>query len=403
MHLARTATILVMLFLCTVSFSAVGDLLGTFPPEDSTDFPADMNFGSTLAVSGSTLFVGATRATEPGGKGCGLVYVLDISNPASVKVQRILAPPVPIGKQQFGASLAVSGSTLVVGAPGTNQPNVGYTGALFVFNWKTGALLDTLWPEPETDPTVRLGASVAFSGKILAAGKPYSSSGPAPYCGSVQFFNMRTGDDTKGFSSSVPANSAFGSALVASSKAIVASAPLDGTNASQAGSAEIFATSLNGPNFKLYSPKPGTTNRFGTALAIGGNYLYVGEPTGDFGAADAGTVYKYNLKTGALVWGLVNPLPGYVSLPDLFGSSIAATSTLVAVGSPREGDVHTGAVHLYNSKNVLVKTIFNPTPQEGEEFGMSVAFGSSSKVIVGAPHAYRGSAKTGAVYFFSGK
>lgn len=403
MHHIRIAAVLISLFICGASFGAVGDLLGTFPPEDATGIALNTEIGWSLAVSGNTLFVGAPNESGDPGQASGQVYVLDISKPAAVKVLRILTPPNPEKTQEFGYSLAVSGNTLVVGAPAKLGPDADHAGALYVINWRTGALLDTLWPTLETQHVVGMGASVAFCGKILAAGKPFSSSGPTDGCGSVQFFNMRTGDSSTGHSGSVTANAEFGWSLAASSKYVAAGAPNDGTKGLATGSAEIFTTSFNGPSFKLYSPNPNANNFFGAAVAVGGNYLYVSEPAGDFGAKDAGTVYKFNLSNGTLIWGLVNPLPEFKGNSDLFGMSLAATTTLVAVGAPRESDIHAGAVHLYNSKNVLVKTIMNPTPQAGEMFGQSLAIGSSSKVIVGAPQAYRGSAKTGAVYFFSGK
>src|SRR3989304_6840236 len=77
------------------------------------------HFGSSVAIDGNTLAVGA-RSENTGGAGAGAVYVYVKSGP-NWTLQQKITPNDPTSGKQFGQSVALDGNTLAVGAQGNNS------------------------------------------------------------------------------------------------------------------------------------------------------------------------------------------------------------------------------------------------------------------------------------------
>src|SRR5207247_1526806 len=141
--------------------------------------PAGWNetFGICVATSGDTLVVGS----DPGNSGAAFVFVRSGTNWTQ---QAYLRPLAPQEYDFFGSSVAVSGNTIVVGAYGeaststgvnsTPNENAAYAGAAFVFvrsgtNWTERAYL-----KPAAVGTSQaddeFGGSVAVSGNTVVVG-----------------------------------------------------------------------------------------------------------------------------------------------------------------------------------------------------------------------------------------
>lgn len=149
--------------------------------EDQTDDPG---FGSTLALQGSTLVIGGaysttafSPATEPG-----KVWTLDLSRPDSELVP--LIPSLSSVGDRYGKEIELSSNLLVVSAPLLDQGEP-VLGAIFVFErdsqgaWVETQVLST--PGPQTVPQVTsFGREIHLSGGRLAvrSGQPTSVSGP---------------------------------------------------------------------------------------------------------------------------------------------------------------------------------------------------------------------------------
>src|SRR5215472_9016240 len=101
------------------------------------DASAQNVFGASIAVSGNTALVGATTANGGPGAGTGAAYVF-VKGPAGWTQQAKLAATDPAGtaKENFGFSVALDGDTAVIGAPnrGTFPGDpFGQVGAAYVF------------------------------------------------------------------------------------------------------------------------------------------------------------------------------------------------------------------------------------------------------------------------------
>ncbi len=283
-------------------------------------------FGFSVAVSGDTLVVGAPYENATGQLDAGNAYVFNSATGALVST--LVSPDVQAGGA-FGSSVAVGGGTVVVGAP--NETSDGYpeAGNAYVFNASTGALISTL-TAPDPQYYGLFGWSVAVSGGRVVVGAYYESSGGNAYTGSAYVFNAVTG------------------ALVST----------------------------------LATPSAQPTGWFGYSVAVSGSTVVVGAPneTGD-GYSSAGDAYVFNAVTGALVSNLTSPDAQYYGL---FGWSVAVSGSTVVVGAPNEGSFDAGDAYVFNaSTGALVSNFTSPNAQTSGFLGGSVAV-SGSTAIVGA-------------------
>lgn len=265
--------------------------------------PAD-NFGASLALEGDTLVVGAlgegSSATGVDGDqssdqvrsiGSGAAYVFLRSGSAWTQQAYLKASVVEVGAQ-FGGALALSGDTVAVGA----AKGAGGTGVVYVFArtgalWAHEAVLVASNAEAEDD----FGASLALEGDTLIVGAPGEDSdadglggdesgATAPEAGAAYAF-ARVGASWTQVAyikaSGSAAGDAFGSALALAGDTLVVGAPeeasagvdlgadLSGT-AERSGAVYLFRRrggSWAGPVF-LKASNTDTGDRFGTEVAI---------------------------------------------------------------------------------------------------------------------------------------
>src|SRR5262245_50641086 len=89
-------------------------------------------FGSSAAISGDTLVVGAYGDDIGANRNQGSAYVFVRDDTTWTLQQKLIAHHID-GDDFFGASVAVSGDTVVVGAPGDIVPANEYQGSAYVF------------------------------------------------------------------------------------------------------------------------------------------------------------------------------------------------------------------------------------------------------------------------------
>ena len=160
---------------------------GTWSEEASLQAPdgaAEQRFGDSIALSATTLVVGAPRAVGAvADAGAAYVYVFDGS--AWILQQKLVAPYGARG-DHFGQSLSLDGDQLAVGVPRRDIAGAGNAGAVAVFlrsgsSWQ----LESWLAAPAPGPADNLGWSVALQGDVLLAGAPDDDS-TAPMAGIVR-------------------------------------------------------------------------------------------------------------------------------------------------------------------------------------------------------------------------
>jgi hypothetical protein len=132
-------------------------------------------FGASLAVVGDRVFVGSPADADDG-FGVGSVYVFRRVGGVWTLEQRLHTPRDEYYNWSyfhFGSSLAASGSTLVVGAPQCRTPSARMVGCVSVYRLEgdVWTRVAKLYP-PESTEGSEYGASVALCGDRLVVGAP---------------------------------------------------------------------------------------------------------------------------------------------------------------------------------------------------------------------------------------
>jgi hypothetical protein len=160
---------------------------------------------------------------------------------------------------------------------------------------------------------------------------------------------------------------------------------------------------------QFISPDPVSESRFGSGVAVDGDYIVVGEP-GDLGAV--GRAFVFVRTSGPSGWAFdAELIPASLEEGGEFdptlGASVAFDWPLALVGAPYESDVaiNSGAAYLFRQNDeaeawVDVAKFKAPTPALADQFGFAVAI-SGATAAIGAPTTEGDAEDAGAVYLFA--
>jgi len=367
-------------------------------------------FGIALAIDGDTLVVGAPEeaslATGVNGdeadndayaSGAAYVFVRDGSNWSQ---QAYLKASNTNAADSFGSAVAISGDTIVVGAPGEKSVGAGVgadegdnsgvgVGAAYVFTRRGSS-----WMQQEFIKSSNagnnddFGASVAIDGDLIAIGAPGEAStsagvngnqnnNDAAHAGAAYLFerNAATWSQVAYIKASNPGGQTmfgqsgdrFGGSVALHDGVLVVGAPFESSSsdgidgdqsndsALEAGAAYIFEG--DGSNWSqvayVKSDHSQPEDEFGGSVATWGGRVIVGtrfengagaginDLSGYGGLDNAGAAYVYESQAG--VWSRRAYLKALNrDLRDFYGSSVAAGPNLVLVGAPGEDSIAAG-------------------------------------------------------------
>lgn len=151
-------------------------------------------FGQSIAVGGDTVVVGALfdNISTQVHQGSAYVFVKPAESWASMTQTAKLTASDGQAYDMFGQSAAISGSTVVVGANATDIGKKQNQGAAYVYEKPEGGWTDMTQTAKLTASDGAayddFGASVAISGTIVAAGAPYRHYLPNPNQSSAYVF-----------------------------------------------------------------------------------------------------------------------------------------------------------------------------------------------------------------------
>ncbi len=342
-------------------------------------------FGWSVAISGSTIVVGAPYTGKSGE-----AYVFERSG-GSWSRQGELTASDPEAGDDFGWSVGVSGSRAVVGAPHKNSR----IGAAYVFErsgatWSQRAKLTA----SDEHTSVEFGSSVAISGSTVLVGARYANH----FDGRAYVFE-RSGSSWSQQAKLTPSDGSvgeFGSSVAISGSYAVVGAPHQGTGARRPGAAYVFARSgLSWSQEDKLTPSDAARD-FGSSVAISGTSAIVGAPS-VYGLGPVPAAYMFERSGGS--WSQAAKL---TAPPDVsnegFGWAVAISPSLAVVGAQR-ANLHGGAAYgserSGGSWSQAAKLAPSFTPLDGSA-GTSVAI-SRSTAVVGVPGRHSGS---GAAFVF---
>lgn len=333
---------------------------------------SEEEFGRSVAISGNTIVVGAPFREIAGhsGQGEAYVFVKPVSGWKGAIPTATLTARAGAAHEYFGESVAISGNTVFVGAPGRKVGKHPAQGAVYAFSVPrspraASARQLVALTAPDGQSNDALGISVAVSGGTVLAGADQHRVGDTGNQGVVDIFSKRG----KGWISAREAaqlsnqqgelGELFGRVVAVRQNTVVVGSPdRRGANSEQ-GAAYVFVKPAHGwtgsltPTAELTASDPGQGDQFGGALAISAGRIVVGAP---------GHTIAKNTEQGA----------GYVFVEPANGwKTTTETSELTATG---------GAA--------------------GDRLGLSVAL-SGDTILIGAPgRAVNGELGNGALYAF---
>lgn len=261
------------------------DLLCTLdnPGTSAQDYS---EFGTSVASDGNLVVAGAPYSYVDG-EHCGGAYVYDATTGNSLVT---LKDPTLTGSASFGSSVAVSGNTVVVGAPWCDR-GASNAGAAYIFDATTGNLLHTL-DNPTPASGDEFGHSVAVSGNTVVIGAWLDDTG-ATNAGSVYVYDATTGNLLRTINNPTPADyEDFGNSVAVWGSTLVVGAYQDSTGALYTGSAYIYDATTGTLLHTLNNPTPESGDRFGCSVAVSGNMVVVGAKWDDTGASGAGSAWR---------------------------------------------------------------------------------------------------------------
>ena len=154
----------------------------------ASDGAAQDYFGYSVAVSGSTMVVGAPKHTVGSNQYQGAAYVFAASGGKWVQ-QAELTASNGVANDWFGSSVAVNGSTVVVGATGHYASASDTQGAAYVFVESGGKWSQQAELEPSDGKGVGgFGYSVAVSGGTAVVGYVNQIVGSERFAGAAYVF-----------------------------------------------------------------------------------------------------------------------------------------------------------------------------------------------------------------------
>ena len=197
------------------------------------------SFGYSVAISGKTAIVGAPNANSS--TGAAYVYVKGASGWPTTPTAT-LTDPAATGGDGFGLSVAVSDNTAIVGAYGTNSD----AGAAYVYakgasGWPTTPTATLT--DPAATPNDDFGAAVAISANTAIVGEGGTLSAGAAYLYVKGVSGWPTTPTTSLTNPAATPNDLFGAAVAISGNTAVVGAP----NAdSSVGAAYLYLKGVSG-------------------------------------------------------------------------------------------------------------------------------------------------------------
>ncbi len=291
----------------------------------------------------------------------------------------------------FGSSVSISGDTAVIGATGSDVDSFESAGAAYIYV-RSGSkwINEVKLVSHPLRANSRFGASVAISGDTVVIGDHMASEAQIFVFDGSEWIYETT------LSASTPTDSEFGSSVSIDGDTVLIGASgydLNGVNSV----GRVYAYQRTGTNWLLQSVlspnNPEAGGRFGEAVDLDGDLAVVGALTngGPFDV-DSGSAYIF-VRSGNIWQQEALLAPEDLDHGDYFGSSVAIDNGTVVVGAWMHdipGEInHSGAAYVFARRPNVPATwqqmdkITSQETTSWAEFGWSVDI-LDNTILVGA-------------------
>ena len=285
-------------------------LVATIPqPSVSNQSSLDpLEFGQSVAIlNDGSIAVGAPGEDVHGLYEAGAVYIYSGSTYAQIAQ---LTAATPVQFENFGTSLSVNGSNLAIGAPYASyqeSSSLNAVGSAYVFSGSSGSSLSQIGRavlqggKPSASDVYQFGQSVSINGSYLLVGAPLAGGGGMAYLYNKNGTYVGSIAES---SQGTPSGDNFGQSVqIDSNNNIWIGAP---SNSSEAGAIFKFSMGATNPNYTLVSqnimnqPAYSTPSaKFGASFVVYGSDMVVGSP--GFAGLDNGMSTYVNSGLGFII------------------------------------------------------------------------------------------------------
>jgi hypothetical protein len=316
----------------------------------------DAYFGNAVALSGTRLVVGA-----PGNPGIdrGAFYLYE--QPAGAWVLQTVVTST-VSAENFGTDLSLDGDRLLVGAPGSSNN----AGAAYIFDRQS----DGSWPATgiklaasNAAASAQFGVSVSLSGDRALVG----SAARAAYVFARQSDGTWTQEQILTTTQGSTTDAFGGEVSLLGDRALVAASAEDNTGGHQAGTVYVFDRQTTWTaTTKLYSPNALGADFFGFALSQEGTNVLVGvrqgrSPGSSGGLVNGGSAFIFQRNTdGTWTAGAeIDSYPDDVWAGRSYGYDVSLSGDYALMGAPGDyvpnliGGNETGAAYVANWRSVV--------------------------------------------------
>jgi hypothetical protein len=390
---------------CTApAWCAASGVCGTVEKLDPAGTSSGDRFGTSVAIDGNKAAIGSpgySSGPPMVAAQAGTIYIYDRQSDGSWQGEA--SPMLPImASGNVGASVAVSGATVVVGA--TGSPGYVYFVQGGTWSGRAGGF------------GIAFGASVGIAGDRALVGAPGSSPSSVTDAGSAFVYERPSGGSwqaptTLGASDPTAAADWGNAVSMSGDRAIV------GAFGAEAAYVLVRQAAGSWPEEQKLTAMDATSGAFfGSSVSIDGDRAIVGAANEGQLGAGAGAAYVFERQSSG-TWLQVAKLvaPGPNGGPgDQFGASVSLSGDLALVGAPFEngmpgtgGSTEKGAAYVFQRQATGewgpgVEVTVAPTDTiSGRDFGAAVAV-SGTFAVIGAPNDVRTTARAthaGSAYF----
>ncbi|NQW24433.1 MAG: hypothetical protein HQ475_13430 [SAR202 cluster bacterium] len=309
--------------------------------------------GQVVALSGDTAVLGAVGDT-PVGTNSGSAYVFVRSDGVWTQQAKLTASDAGAG-DQFGWSAAISGDTIIIGAP-TDSPAGTDSGSAYVFTRTDGTWTEQAKLTGSSQAFGHLfGWSVDINGDTAAIGALGDTTNGSN-SGAAYVFTRGDGvwtEQAKLTASDGAFDHKFGRSISVSGDTAAVGAAGTMEKGADTGAAYVFirTDTVWTQQAKLSASDGATTDNFGWSVSVSGDTV----ATGAFGDAakgpNAGSVYVYK-RTGTSWAEEANLTATGAAIDHKLGTSVSISGNDLVAGAP--GDFQkgtdTGATHVFTAQ-----------------------------------------------------
>ena len=377
----------------------------------ANDGIAGDQFGGTVAISGTTVIVGANGGAATS-SGAGSAYVYTLSSGAWTLQQKLTANDGE-ADDAFGSYVAISGDTAVVGAFGDRVGTNVNQGSAYVFV-RSGSSWSLQQKLTAADGAANdfFGRAVAIAGDSVVVGSSSADVGANVDQGAAYVF-FRSGttwaQQAKLVAGDAASTDYFGDSVAISADTVVVGATEDANGANiQQGSAYVFTRTGTAwsQQAKLTAGDGTAFDYFGFSVTIDANTAVIGTLQ-DVGANfQQGSAYVF-VRSGTTWTQQQKLLAGDGSANDSFGNSVFILGDTVMIGAAGDtngANVRQGSAYLYTRSGTSWTQSQKLVATDGtsdDSFGAGVAFTQNAAVVGSIGDTVGGNALQGSAYIFS--